>query len=754
MSLIQTTLPVSWLARRRKWLLALILALYLLITVGYGRFNPLFEAPDEQHHFFTVLYVAENGRLPIADLDEAWLRQEAAQPPLYYLLAAPLAGNGRSAQAQADIWPNPHAALGDASALTNLNRFVPLPDPDYAPAAYRLRPLSALIGLGTLLCIYAAGRLLWPRQPEIALLAAGLVAFLPQFNFLHSAISNDVLVIFLASAAFWQLIRIWQSHASNGRLLLLGLTIGLTMLTKNAGTLLLVYALGFLMVNGQWSMVNDQQVTLKRLLTVDNWRLTIGNLLLVLIPALVVGGWLWWRNWLLYSDVTATAPFIAFAGGDRQASPLQVLGEWRSIWPSLFAVFGWFNLRPPQWVYWVWDGLVLAALIGLLKSSIVNRQSSIANGQSSIVNRQSSIVNRQSSIALLLLGWPLLVYAGLFLFMLQTEAAQGRLLFPAMLPLALGLAYGLSRWRWAGVVPLALGLALTTTLYSLLFVVRPAYAAPPVVAALPTGATPIEQEMGQGVWLVGAGVETTTAVPGDPIWLTLYWRTDAPPASRVEFVAELIGRDLARVGGLQSYHGRGLYPANLWPPGAIIADRFALRLDDDAQAPVLAALYAGLAGEEARALVGEVAVQPTAWPEAGPALAMVGEGLELTAVSLTPTRAHPDQTLRLAAQWRAVAAPGQDYTVLVHLGEAGQPPLATGDTQPVNGRYPTRLWPAGAVVDDAYTLTLPPELPDGRYPLWLGLYDSASFARLPLVVAGERQANDVFLAGWIEVTRP
>ncbi len=725
--------------------LLLISLLYGLITIGYGRINPLFEAPDEQHHFFTVLYVAENGRLPIASPNEEWLRQEAAQPPLYYMLAALLAWDGQATQAQADLWPNPHAILGDASTLTNINRFIPLPAPGYAAPAYRLRLLSALIGLGTLLCIYAAARLLWPRQPEIALLAAGLVAFLPQFNFLHSAISNDVLVIFLACAALWQLIRIWQSHATPARLLLLGLTIGLTILTKNAGMLLLVYAIGFLIVNGQSSIVNRQQWTLKRLLAIDNWQFTIVNLLPVLLPALVVGGWLWWRNWLLYGDITATAPFIAFAGGDRGASPLQVLGEWQSIWPSLFAVFGWFNLRPPQWVYWVWYGLVVAAVVGLFKSSIVNRQSSIANEQ---------FRPCQSLIVWLLFGWVLLVYAGLFLFMLQTEAAQGRLLFPAILPLALGLAYGLSRWRWRGVAPLALLLALATTLYSLLFVVRPAYAVPPVVAGLPSTAVSLAMDMGQGVRLVGAQMGTATAVPGDTIWLTLYWQATEPPEKPVEFVLELLGRDLTPVAGLQSYHGRGLYPANLWPSGAIIADRFALRLDETAGTPVLAALYAGLADEPARVLVGEIVIQPEVWPLAGPSLATIDEGIALTAVSLTPTTAQPGQPITLTVQWQATHAPGEDYTTLVHLGEAGQPPAATGDNQPVNGRYPTRLWPVGAVVDDVYTISLPPDLPDGRYPIWLGLYDSATFARLPLVVAGERQANDLFLAGWIEVTHP
>jgi hypothetical protein len=105
-------------ANPRRWLL-LILVAYLLLAVGYGRLTPLFEAPDEHWHYFTAQYIADNRALPsvTADYDE-WLSQEAAQPPLYYLVGALLispikAENGREA-----LWLNPFAAIGDASEPT------------------------------------------------------------------------------------------------------------------------------------------------------------------------------------------------------------------------------------------------------------------------------------------------------------------------------------------------------------------------------------------------------------------------------------------------------------------------------------------------------------------------------------------------------------------------------------------------------------------------------------------------------------
>ena len=56
--------------------------------------------------------------------------------------------------------------------------------------------------------VYGNGRLRWPDHTHRARLATALVAFLPQFNFLHASVSNDSLVIFLASAALISAMRV------------------------------------------------------------------------------------------------------------------------------------------------------------------------------------------------------------------------------------------------------------------------------------------------------------------------------------------------------------------------------------------------------------------------------------------------------------------------------------------------------------------------------------------------------------------
>jgi hypothetical protein len=97
------------------------------------------------------------------------------------------------------------------------------------------------------------------------------------------------------------------------------------------------------------------------------------------------------------------------------------------------------------------------------------------------------------------------------------------------------------------------------------------------------------------------------------------------------------------------------------------------------------------------------------------------------------------------------APPNGDFTTFIHLAEAGQAPLATGDSVPLNGRYPTRVWAAGEVIEDSYRLVVPEGLADGRYPLWLGMYDATTGERLPLTINGERQQFDAYRIEWVTV---
>ena len=75
-----------------RWGLALLVILFIAAGVVYSVTVPLFEAPDEIWHFSFIRVLAKERVLPVqpAEGKDMWLR-EAAQPPLYHLLAAVLA---------------------------------------------------------------------------------------------------------------------------------------------------------------------------------------------------------------------------------------------------------------------------------------------------------------------------------------------------------------------------------------------------------------------------------------------------------------------------------------------------------------------------------------------------------------------------------------------------------------------------------------------------------------------------------------
>lgn len=134
---------------------------------------------------------------------------------------------------------------------------------------------------------------------------------------------------------------------------------------------------------------------------------------------------------------------------------------------------------------------------------------------------------------------------------------------------------------------------------------------------------------------------------------------------------------------------------------------------------------------------------------AGAPLAQLGDGIELIAAEMEPQTVPVGGVVTVSVTWQAAADVPRDFTTFVHVGDPSRPPLAQGDAPPRD--YPTHFWQAGERIPDRYTIQLPADLPAGRYPVQMGMYDPADGGRLPLTVAGERQPYDAFALGWLEV---
>lgn len=103
------------------------------------------------------------------------------------------------------------------------------------------------------------------------------------------------------------------------------------------------------------------------------------------------------------------------------------------------------------------------------------------------------------------------------------------------------------------------------------------------------------------------------------------------------------------------------------------------------------------------------------------------------------------RTGQLVLYWQPLVTGGQDATVFVHLYGSDGKLWSQQDNAPVRGNYPVSEWKSDEVVVDTYDLKIPREAPDGSYSLMVGLYNSQTLQRLP-VVGGDVSENRVLLA--------
>ncbi len=92
----------------------------------------------------------------------------------------------------------------------------------------------------------------------------------------------------------------------------------------------------------------------------------------------------------------------------------------------------------------------------------------------------------------------------------------------------------------------------------------------------------------------------------------------------------------------------------------------------------------------------------------------------------------PGERMALTLVWQAQTQLDTDYAVFVQLRDATNTILASADHQPYQGLVPTSIWPAGGVIQEVTWLSLPPDLPPGRYNIYVGLYRPDNLERLPL----------------------
>ena len=430
-------------AMRQHAPFTIILLLYLAVGALYAIYTPDWQTPDEPAHYNYVRQLAD-GRFPImqpGDYDQEFIMRvvfagppfppevslepmsyEDWQPPLYYLLQTPA------------FW------LSGGSLTV-------------------MRLVSLLLGAGVVAFAYGlAWRLFQARW--LALTTAVFVAFLPQHLAIMASANNDALAELIIAAILFVLVG-WvetgdrrleteespvSSLQSPKPLVLLGLLLGLGYLTK--GTVYpLTAVVGLAIVWRYWR----------------RWGKLVRAGLLTAVPAGLLGALWWARNMVVYGglDVLGKAAHDSVVVGQpRTAEWVADMGRtavYRAFisttFNSFWGQFGWMTTPMDGRLYrllWVFTAVWVVGLIVALVIWWDRKRPSVL------------------AVVVLLVTF-LLSLAVHVAYNVTFVQHQGRYLFPALLPIGVGVSVGLGVWvrpfvrRWPPLryaLPLGLGLAM------------------------------------------------------------------------------------------------------------------------------------------------------------------------------------------------------------------------------------------------------------------------------------------------------
>ncbi|MCG8347603.1 MAG: hypothetical protein MI924_07460 [Chloroflexales bacterium] len=562
----------------------------MLLSILYNLTVPLGEGPDEPGHMAYVFFLAREGRLPVQTTDShtSDVPGEGHQPPLAYLLASPAVAWLPAAEQEVILRANPdfvwNGGNESAAFVRSSREHWPWQG---ATLAWRLtRGVSALLGAIVVICTYFAARHFeclsrdsslaktahgGTTQFPLAVLAAALVAFNPQFLFTSALVTNDMLLAALSAGLFWLCVA-WQPDVGRGQQRVLvpcfvaGVLLGLALLTKQSALLLAP-----LLLWASWRAGDGQWTQVVRLAAI--WSTT----------AALIAGWWYLRNWRLYGDPFGLQVFRAEF--TTQAFEWYNLAAWRGglvqLYESFWARFGWMSLHPPELTSWAYAVLGLLALFGYVWLGILTWS--------------DSQPKRASIIASLWLGAFVLIVMACawtvsFALTAGLVAWQGRMLFPALPAIAIFLARGLAAWGNGAPQPatgyqrvkrifssLAFGVLLGLAFYLPLGVIAPAYewrTLPPTVAQAQME-TPVyaryAQSWERGAELRGWRVEGDRRA-GETVTITLTWRSLEPIPYDWTVFLHLVDNEERIVAQDNRKPQHGKLPMPQWTPGDWLED--------------------------------------------------------------------------------------------------------------------------------------------------------------------------------------
>ena len=550
---------VQWWQSERP--LIVLITVFVILGVVYSVTVPLWEAPDEVAHFEYIAHLVKTHSLPV---QQVGVLDEAHQPPLYYAVAALVSGiadfddpTGAFQSNPEFIWAGHGGVAHNAAIHRTAETF---PYRGIALAAHLARWVSVITGAVTVTFTYAIARRIFPGTRYLALLAAALTAFNPQFIFITGSVSLDGMTAMTCTLALWQLIRTLERPFRWQRWALTSMWCGLAVLSKPSAFVVGLTAGGLLLL----SAIRQR-----------SWSLLWHGALALGIAFLLVSGWWFVQNWVLYGDPLGWRTFLTNWTVVQRHGKVKwddVCRFFTTQFQSYWARFGWMTISIPKWIYQLLLAMCSLSLLGWGSWLWRRRWRSLRETQA------------LSLIALMLL--PLLqeIFQFRSIFTFDASWYQGRYLFLSSAALSILLATGLwnltPRWMAQGVSAAVGAGLLLLAITAPIWVIQPQYVTP-TLARWQVWALPHHSDVTFGEWirLLGYRVEHVASLDQPTVTLTLYWQAaQHPDLDYSTFVhllneaGELVAQCDAGLGSDQNY------PTSAWWVGDIVPSQHTLML--------------------------------------------------------------------------------------------------------------------------------------------------------------------------------
>ncbi len=291
-------------------------------------------------------------------------------------------------------------------------------------------------------------------------------------------------------------------------------------------------------------------------------------------------------------------------------------------------------------------------------------------------------------------------------------------------------------------------------------------ASPPAVASL---SLEYRRSMDFGnLQLLGYDLAGEDYRPGDWVWVQPCWRAKRKLAQDYSFYFRLVDENKGLwVQQVIRPAGDG-YPTSLWDEGEIVKGQHALRIPPEApggdyyvgivlreprlvrSGGIMARLFrvfaaGGYALDMGKIHVMDIVREFTVPTIQHPYQANLGGLVEFLGYDLEGTGFSPGEVVPLTLYWRALEQMDTSYTVFTHLIDKDDRIWGQQDNPPQEGKHPTTLWVKGEVVTDKYSITVDPNAPSGQYIVEIGLYNTTTGDRLPVLDEEGRKVDDRIL---------